>query len=109
MRLVVRLLARLVAVVGLAAPRAHLEPLVNLLAIRASLVLTLLVLVEGREFAAAVLRGVTVPEDVSLEAVHEALAQGKGDLEEGVLAQHLLKTALQTHLVLLALQAVLVN
>lgn len=71
---IVSFLANLVAIVCLATPGAHLEPRVDLLAIAACLILTLLVLVKGRQLAIAFLGCVAVPQDVALQTVHQTLA-----------------------------------
>ena len=89
---IVRLLADLVAVVGLAATRAHLQPHVDLVTLSTSLKLALLGLIEWSQLAVTFQCGVAEPKRVAFQAFDQALALRKRCLKHGVLAQHLLKT-----------------
>ena len=89
---IVRLLADLIAVVCLAAARAHLQPHVDLVALSTSLELALLGLIEWSQLAVAFQRGVAEPKRVSFQAIDQALALRKRCLKHRVLVQHVLET-----------------
>ena len=105
---IVRLLADLVAIVGLAAARAHLQPHVHLIALSTSLILALLRLVEWSQLAVALQCGVAEPKRVTFQAIYQALALRKGRLKHGVLANHLLETCFLRWIVF-SFQAVIIH